>query len=276
LQRLSKVLSAITESTPKKNTIRNYAFILSRLETFFRNRLLSSISPDDILSFLNLVTDGCRQSTKKLRYANLKSFFNFIKDAIDPTLKNPCESTILKKAFKDIKPDPWVFLDKETVDEIIFRTENQRNRLMLELMARGGLRISEVLKLRVANVQERKLILKTPKSGKESEVAYIPKKVADRLSDYILKKEIDPKERVIPLSYTAARLIVVKSGKMVGIHLRPHDLRRHAATYASRAGTPIEIVSKILLRHSNLSTTQRYLGKVSEIEALRWMDQLYG
>ncbi len=39
-------------------------------------------------------------------------------------------------------------LEKEVVDEIIFRTTNPRNRLMLELMARGGMRVSEVLKLR--------------------------------------------------------------------------------------------------------------------------------
>jgi integrase len=57
----------------------------------------------------------------------------------------------------------------------------------------------------------------------------------------------------------------------VPVELRPHDLRRHAATYASRSGTPIEIVSKVILRHSNLSTTQRYLGKVSDVEALLWI-----
>lgn len=58
-----------------------------------------------------------------------------------------------------------------------------------------------------------------------------------------------------------------ESGSMVGVHLKPHDLRRHAATYASRSGVPIEIVSKVTLRHANLPTTQHYLGKVSNIEA---------
>ena len=67
-----------------------------------------------------------------------------------------------------------------------------------------------------------------------------------------------------------------KAGELVGIHLRPHDLRRHAATYASRSGVPIEIISKIILRHSNLSTTQLYLGKVSDVEAMRWIDNLHG
>jgi len=71
-------------------------------------------------------------------------------------------------------------------------------------------------------------------------------------------------------------MIVKKTGKLVDIDLKPHDLRRHAATYASRSGIPIEIVSKVILRHTNLSTTQRYLGKVTDIEAMRWIDNLHG
>ena len=71
-------------------------------------------------------------------------------------------------------------------------------------------------------------------------------------------------------------MVVEKVGELVGIRLRPHDLRRHAATYASRAGTPIEIVSKVILRHANLATTQRYLGKVTDLEAMKWIESLHG
>jgi integrase len=87
---------------------------------------------------------------------------------------------------------------------------------------------------------------------------------------------MNPDDRIFPIKYGAARIVVSKAGKMVGIHLRPHDLRRHAGTYASRSGTPLEIVSKVLLRHSNLSTTQVYLGKISGVEAMRWIDNLHG
>jgi integrase/recombinase XerD len=71
-------------------------------------------------------------------------------------------------------------------------------------------------------------------------------------------------------------LIVKNAGDLVDIYLKPHDLRKHAATYASWSGTPLEIVSKVLLRHSNLSTTQIYLGKISNVEAIRWIDNLHG
>jgi integrase/recombinase XerD len=63
---------------------------------------------------------------------------------------------------------------------------------------------------------------------------------------------------------------------IITLNLKPHDLRRHAATYASRSGTPLEIVSKVILRHADLATTQRYLGNVSDIEAIRWIENLHG
>ena len=67
----------------------------------------------------------------------------------------------------------WKIIAKETVDEIIFRTTKVRNRLILELMARGGMRIGEVLKLQLGDLQDRKLVLREPKSGKEYEFVYI-------------------------------------------------------------------------------------------------------
>jgi integrase len=78
---------------------------------------------------------------------------------------------------------------------------------------------------------------------KESEVVFIPQKVADRLRDYIKEKGIEPEQRIFPITYNAARVMVNKAGKAIGIHLRPHDLKRFCTTYASRAGTPIEIIS---------------------------------
>jgi integrase/recombinase XerD len=97
-----------------------------------------------------------------------------------------------------------------------------------------------------------------------------------RLSEYVKANNISADDRIFPISYVSAWSMVKKAGKLVDIELKPHDLRRHAATYASRSGTPIEIVSKVILRHADLSTTQRYLGKVNDTEAIRWIETLYG
>ncbi len=154
---------------------------------------------------------------------------------------------MLRKLYRPGKPNHWNIVEKETIDAIIFRTIKVRNRL----------------------------ILHTPKSGNDEEVVFIPRRVADRLNGYIREKSVESGQRIFPITYAGARLVVKKAGKLVGIELRPHDLRRHAATFASRSGVPIEIVSKVILRHANLSTTQRYLGKISDTEATRWIENLY-
>jgi integrase len=105
------------------------------------------------------------------------------------------------------------------------------------------MRVGEVLKIRPIDVHDRKIILPDPKSGKESEVVFIPQKVADRLMDRIKEKGIKPEQRIFPIIYNAVRVMVNKAGKAVRIHLRPHDLRRFCTTYATCAGTPIEIIS---------------------------------
>jgi integrase len=173
--------------------------LFTRFNDEFGDRDLDSITPDEILSFLTRLTEGNKQTTKRNRYSSLKAFFNYIRNTIDFEIKNPCDTPILKKIFREKRPQPWK----------------------------------------------------------------------------IIEKGIGPESRIFPITYNAARMMVKKAGKLVGVNLRPHDLRRHAATHASRSGTPIEIVSKVILRHAHLSTTQRYLGKVTDVEAMRWIENLY-
>ena len=60
------------------------------------------------------------------------------------------------------------------------------------------------------------------------------------------------------------------------LDLSPHDLQRYSFKYANRNRVTLEIISKVILRHKDLKTTQVYLGKVSDSEAIRWMYILMG
>ena len=108
--------------------------------------------------------------------------YNYIKNSVDPDFQNPCDNPALRKLFRAGKLIQFKILEKDVVDEIIFRTPNPRNRLILELMARACMRIGEVLKLRAKDIEDRKVTIRDPKSGKEAEVAFLPQKVADRLN----------------------------------------------------------------------------------------------
>jgi hypothetical protein len=65
---------------------------------------------------------------------------------------------MLRKLFKPKAIVLWDIIEKETVDEIIFRARNTRNRLMLELMARSCLCVGEVLKLTPNDIWEKSAI----------------------------------------------------------------------------------------------------------------------
>ena len=95
--------------------------------------------------------------------------------------KNPCNAGVLAKAYKNVPHRPRKILDKETVDELIFNAGSIRDRLILELQARCGLRIGEVLNLRVSDLSGRKILIEDPKSGRDAEVAFMPNILREEL-----------------------------------------------------------------------------------------------
>lgn len=200
----------------KENTIRAYEFIITKFCHKFGDLYLNEFSTDDIMDFMNQITDGRKPQTKRVRFSHLTAFFNFVKYNLDTSLNNPCDSPMLRKMFRAKSATPWDFIERETIDEIILRTTKLRN----------------------------------------------------RLKEYIRVKNFSSHDRIFQIGYEAARKMVRKAGEMVRISLRPHDLRCHSATYASHSKVPIEIFSKIILRHANLSTTQRYLGTIDDTEAM--------
>lgn len=133
---------------------------------------MNDISPDDIFHFLEDVTHNLSKSTRRLRYAQMKAFYNFIIDRRSLNMRNPCNTALFSKAFRAPKQSPRKILDRETVDEMIYNTKKQRDRLILELQARCGLRIGELLKTKVSDVSDRTISLREPKSGKDAETVF--------------------------------------------------------------------------------------------------------
>jgi integrase len=264
------------QSNHKTRTIESYTLLLDRFSAIHAEKLLEDISPDEIFHFLEDLTRNLAKSTRRLRYAQLKAFYNFIIDRCSLNMRNPCNASLLSKSFKAPKQVPHKILERETVDEMIYNTTRQRDRLILELQARCGLRIGELLKIKVSDVSDRTITLREPKSGKETERAYMPENVSKKLAEYIKEKSLEGETRIFPICYSTARSLVKGLGAKLNVHVSPHDLRRYSATYASRNGVPLEVVSKVILRHQDLKTTQIYLGKISDSEAIRWIDNLHG
>ena len=112
----------------KKNTVRAYRWIIDKFCADFGEEELAGLSSEKILQFFNIVTDGCKPQTKRVRFSHLSSFFNFLKNNLELNFQNPCDLPMLRKLFRPTVSVRWNIIEKETVDEIIFRTTNVRNR----------------------------------------------------------------------------------------------------------------------------------------------------
>jgi integrase len=244
----------------RQKTRDSYRHPITNFEALFSDMPVDAVSGEDVYQFLLIVTGGRMKSTARLRYAQLKAFFNFGMEK-GVIVSNPCNDPALTKVFRAPRRKDRDIIAREVIDEVIYRCRKPRDRLIMELQARCGLRIGEVLKLRVCDVSERKLVIDQPKSGREEEVAFMPEPIASRLKAHIGHLNLSGTERIFPLSYSTARAFIKKLGEKAEVKLRPHDLRRYSATYASRNGIPLEVISKVILRHSDLKTTQMYLGK---------------
>ena len=226
------------QANHRRRTIDSYRYLLGRFDASYATREVDTISSEEIFQFLEGLTQGLAKSTRRLRYAQLKALYNFIIERCPFIAKNPCSAPLLSKSFRMPRQVPRKILDKETVDEMIYNTQRPRDRLILELQARCGLRIGELLNIRVSDVSERTIALRTPKSGKDTEVAYMPENISRKLAEYIHGMSLHPGDRVFPICYFTAGAMIKKLGAKLSVNVSPHDLRRYSATHASRNGIP--------------------------------------
>ena len=144
----------------KKNTLRSYESVITPFCRDHGNLELEELTVDLVQAFLESFTNVRKPQTRKIRFARLTSFFNFIHNSLSRDFQNPCNSPMLRKPVRPRITTKWNTIEKDAVDEIIFRAGKIRNRLIPELMARGGMRIGEVLKLTASDLQDRKVNLR--------------------------------------------------------------------------------------------------------------------
>ena len=83
------------QSNHKTRTIESYTLLLDRFDAIHAEKLLDDIGPDEIFHFLEDQTRNLAKSTRRLRYAQLKAFYNFIIDRCSLNMRNPCNASLL-------------------------------------------------------------------------------------------------------------------------------------------------------------------------------------
>ncbi|MFA5135003.1 MAG: tyrosine-type recombinase/integrase [Patescibacteria group bacterium] len=197
---------------------------------------------------------GSAASTTNLRLNAIKFFYREIMriaDTIDIRFaKRPSRLPII--------------LSREEIGRLIGAISNAKHRLLISLAYGAGLRVSEVVGLRVGDVDfgERTIHLKGAK-GRKDRITVLPDKLADGLRNMIAGKSghdyVFSSERGGGLTSRTAQKIFEHALATVGIQKAAtfHSLRHSFATHVLENGTDVRYVQE-LLGHHNIRTTQRY------------------
>jgi integrase/recombinase XerD len=176
-----------------------------------------------------------------------------------------------------------LILSRDEVKAVLEAPPDLRHRAMLAILYGSGLRVSEVTRLKVADIDSARNVLWVRSGkGRKDRQALLPPKLRELLRCYWRTRRpadwlfpgADPSQ---PISVKAIFLACRKAAHAAGIakSVHPHLMRHAFATHLLEAGTNLRTI-QILLGHANLETTARYLqvadvnvrGTTSPLESL--------
>lgn len=261
---------ASVEKGLSKNTVESYSRDLALFQKFIvsKNKRLNSFSKADILDFLNKVKDEGYSAPSICRFiSSIRGLCRYmmiekvIREDPSENLQSPKKWDRLPKAlsFEDV----MVLLDSRTDSPAFLRDS-----AMLELLYSSGLRVSELVSLKVGNINFEAGFLRVMGKGSKERVVPINARALNKIKEYI--RELRPailKKRHSDYLFVTNRgsamtrqhfwQTVKKSGNQAGIKLSPHTLRHCFATHLLEGGADLRSVQK-MLGHSDISTTQIY------------------
>lgn len=198
---------------------------------------------------------------KQLASSTLNLYLNSLKFFYRHIVKSSINIDI--KFAKRRKRLPEV-LEREEVRSILSVISNKKHHLMLSLAYGAGLRVGEVVSLRVGDLdfERRKIHLKNAKGGRDR-ITILPKTLVASLDTFTRGKNgeefVFESERGGGLSVRTAQKVFEKAVAFVGIKrgVTFHSLRHSFATHLLEDGTDIRFIQS-LLGHKNIKTTQIY------------------
>ena len=240
-----------------QNTISLYRSELLCLMRLLKNRSITSLTQNQLKSYLLWLLQ-----VKKYSEAKVHTTINALKFYFELVLHKPkmfFEIPRPKKSFKL----PTVHSQNE-VKKIITATENTKHRTMLMAGYAGGLRISEIINLKIKDIDSERMVIniRNAKGKKDRQVSLSPLLLKQLRMYY---KEYHPKkflfEGMDGGNYSARSLQqVFKAAKINSVNIKQggiHSLRHNYATHLLEQGTDIKIIQE-LLGHNSLRTTEIY------------------
>lgn len=258
------------------NSVNSYAQDLAKLQRYFTAqepvKQATELGQDDLQVFISSLQElGLHARSQARLISAVRAFFRFLYldeqiDA-DPTLN--LESPKIGRKLPEVLTVEEIDLLFSKID--LSKPEGQRNRAMLEMLYSCGLRVSELLSLRISDIYSDEGFIRVIGKGDKERLVPIGKTALDEISKYVPDRnsmfEIDKENQDIlflnrrgkPLTRVMIFTIVKNLSEKAGLNknISPHTFRHSFATHLVNGGADLRAVQE-MLGHESILTTEIY------------------
>ena len=264
------------ERSLAKNSIQAYLTDVSKFEEFLdikeRSTGPTQVTQQDLIDFLEFINElGMSPYSQARMISGLKAFFRFLlyEEVID---KDPSELLEAPKLGRKL-PDTLSFPEIERLLGAIdlSKPEGTRNRAMLETLYSSGLRVSELIELKISNVHEEIGFLRVVGKGNKERLVPIGREALKHINlfkDHVrvhipVQKGYEDhlflnrrgKSLTRVMVFTIIKDLSAKIG--LGKNISPHTFRHSFATHLIEGGADLRAVQE-MLGHESITTTEIY------------------
>ena len=250
------------------NTVKAYEAAISSFFQWLDNEDLKykDLQEDHINQYISfLFQRKMRSSSVNRKISSIKSFYiflvkrNFVKNSPLNDLVTPKQEKYLPESMSEAEVDK--LLNSPNVSNKI---EN-RDKAMIEMLYATGMRISELVNLKITDVDMKRCVVKVFGKGSKERLVPFGETALDSLRSYLNEREQSSSKEIF-LSNRGKKMTRVAFWQRVKVYLirenlknsiSPHTLRHAFATHLLNRGADLRSV-QLLLGHSDLSTTQIY------------------
>ncbi len=255
------------------NTIKSYFNDLKDFDLFF-NGNIKNLKYDDLQKYLTSLNNLTAKSIAHY-ITVINSFYLFLVNE-NIISENPCSNITSPKIPKKLPH----YLTEEEIDQLLninlITPYDYRNKAMLELLYATGLRITELVNLKITDIDTNNCFVRVYGKGQKERIVPISDIAIKYLNIYMNQyRNIILKDKISDYLFISNNLtnitrqgffkILKKECKRAGItkNVSPHVLRHSFATHLLKHGADLRVIQE-LLGHEDISTTQIYAHLVNE------------
>lgn len=260
--------SLYIEKGLSKNTVSSYENDISSFLSWLNNKQINyqQVSGNNINEFISkLFNSGLKSSSINRKISSIKHFYLFlskkkiIKYSPADEIETPKQEKYLPVSMSEDEVER--LLSSPNPNQIIER----RDKAMIEILYATGMRISELVNLKLTDIDLNRSVLKVFGKGSKERLVPYGEKAAEALDVYLRDRKKSDSKNVF-LSNRGSQITRGAFWQRIKIYIKrenlkssisPHTLRHAFATHLLNRGADLRSV-QILLGHSDLSTTQIY------------------